>query len=137
MYLTQTLHRAARVHPEKIATICGERRTSYASLQDRVSRLAGALRMLGVAPGDRVGMLSLNSDRYLEYFFGVYWAGGVVNPPILAGVRPNLPIPLPIVIRAYCLSMTSSCLCSPRYASRRPASVRSFTAATMRRRKAC
>lgn len=80
MYLTQTLHRAARVHPEKIATICGERRTSYASLQDRVSRLAGALRMLGVAPGDRVGMLSLNSDRYLEYFFGVYWAGGVVNP---------------------------------------------------------
>jgi acyl-CoA synthetase (AMP-forming)/AMP-acid ligase II len=80
MYLTQTLHRAARVHPEKLATICGERRTSYASMQDRVSRLAGALRMLGVAPGDRVGMLSLNSDRYLEYFFGVYWAGGVVNP---------------------------------------------------------
>jgi len=80
MYLTQTLHRAARVHPDRLATIYGDRRTSYASLQDRVSRLAGALRALGIAPGDRVGMLSLNSDRYLEYFFGVYWAGGVVNP---------------------------------------------------------
>ena len=31
-------------------------------------------------PGDRVGMLSLNSDRYIEYFFAVPWAGGVLNP---------------------------------------------------------
>ena len=25
-------------------------------------------------------MLSLNSDRYLEYFMATYWAGGAVNP---------------------------------------------------------
>jgi len=79
MYLTQMLHRAARAHPEKLATICGDRRTHYARMQDRVSRLAGALRKLSVTPGDRVGMLSLNSDRYLEYVFAVYWEGGVVN----------------------------------------------------------
>ena len=80
MYMTQTLHRAARLHPTKLATIYGDRRTDYGSMQDRVSRFAGALRKLGVSPGDRVGMLSLNSDRYLEYYFSVYWAGGVVNP---------------------------------------------------------
>jgi acyl-CoA synthetase (AMP-forming)/AMP-acid ligase II len=80
MYMTQSLHRAVRAHPDKIATICGTRRHSYATFGDRVARLAGALRALGVTPGERVGMLSLNSDRYLEFFFGTYWAGGVVNP---------------------------------------------------------
>ena len=80
MYMTQTLHRAARLHPTKLATIYGDRRTDYGSMQDRVSRFAGALRKLGVSPVDRVGMLSLNSDHYREYFFSVYWAGGVVNP---------------------------------------------------------
>ena len=80
MNLTLSLERAARVHPRKLATICGERRHDYATLRDRVTRLAGALRRLGVAPGDRIGILSLNSDRYLEYFYATYWAGAVVNP---------------------------------------------------------
>ena len=30
--------------------------------------------------GDRVAMLSLNSDRYLEYQMAVPWGGGVLNP---------------------------------------------------------
>lgn len=80
MYLTQTLHRAARVHPRKPATIFGGRRTDYATMQERVARLAGAFRVAGVKPGDRVGILALNSDRYLEYFYATYWAGAVVNP---------------------------------------------------------
>ena len=80
MYMTQSLHRAARMHPSKPATIYGSRRQDYASLQQRVARLAGGLKSLGVEAGDRVAILSLNSDLYLEYFFAVYWAGGVVNP---------------------------------------------------------
>jgi acyl-CoA synthetase (AMP-forming)/AMP-acid ligase II len=80
MYLTQSLQRSARSQPKKLATICGSRRTDYATMLDRVARLGGALRSLGVGPGDRVAMLSLNSDRYLEYFYAVYWAGAVVNP---------------------------------------------------------
>ena len=80
MYLTQTLHRAARLHPKKPATICGTRRTDYGTMHERVARLGGALRQLGVKPGDRVALLALNSDRYLEYFYAVYWAGAVVNP---------------------------------------------------------
>lgn len=80
MYLTQSLQRSARSCPRKLATICGSRRTDYATMLDRVARLGGALRSLGVGPGDRVALLSLNSDRYLEYFYAVYWAGAVVNP---------------------------------------------------------
>ena len=80
MYLTQTLHRSARTQPKKLATIYAARRTDYATMLDRVARLGGALRALGVGTGDRVALLSLNSDRYLEYFYAVYWAGAVVNP---------------------------------------------------------
>lgn len=80
MYLTQPLHKASRERPEAIAVVCGARRRSFAGLTDRVARLAGALQQLGMRSGDRVGMMSLNSDRYVEYLYGVWWAGGVINP---------------------------------------------------------
>lgn len=80
MYLTQGLHRALQQLPNEMASIYLNRRHTFRQLADRVSRLAGGLRKLGVKAGDRVGMLSLNSDRFLEYYLAVYWAGGVVNP---------------------------------------------------------
>lgn len=80
MYLTQSLHRAIATKPQAIASIYGERRRTFAEMGNRVARFAGALRALGLQPGDRIGMLSLNSDRYLEYYMAVYWAGCAVNP---------------------------------------------------------
>lgn len=78
--LTQGLHRSLQQTPRATATIFGERRQDFATLGERVARLAGALRGAGMGVGDRVGMLALNSDRYLEYYLGVLWGGGVVNP---------------------------------------------------------
>ena len=80
MNITQALHRAVARQPNEVATICGGRRHTFSQFQDRVSRLAGALLGLDVGPGDRVGILSQNSDRYVEYFMGVPWAGAAVNP---------------------------------------------------------
>ncbi len=80
MYLTQGLHRALQLQPERVATIFRGRTRTYREFVDRISRLAGALQRLGMAPGDRVGMLALNSDRFLEYFMSVWWGGGVLNP---------------------------------------------------------
>lgn len=80
MYLTQNLRRSVQQTPDAVATVYQGRRRTFAQLGDRVARLAGALRELGLKPGDRVGMVALNSDWYLEYYLGVYWAGGVVNP---------------------------------------------------------
>ncbi len=80
MYLTQALHRATQWHPDRIAAIFGERRHSFRQLSDRVARLAAALQALGMRTGDRVAMLALNSDRYLEYQMAVPWGGGVLNP---------------------------------------------------------
>jgi long-chain acyl-CoA synthetase len=69
-----------RNHPGRLATICGERRQTFSQYGERVARLAGALRSLGLARGDRVGILAQNSDRYLEAYYGTWWAGGAVNP---------------------------------------------------------
>ncbi|GAB2505691.1 acyl-CoA synthetase [Nocardia heshunensis] len=80
MYLTQGLHRAVQQHPDGIMTICGERTRTFREVADRVARLAGALRGLGVTSGDRVAILALNSDRYSEYLLAVPWADAVVNP---------------------------------------------------------
>ncbi|SDU09685.1 long-chain acyl-CoA synthetase [Pseudomonas pohangensis] len=80
MYLTQALHRNLQSSPEQVMTICGGRQFSVRQFVERVSRLAAALRQLGVGSGDRVAMLSLNSDRYMEYLNGVPWADAVLNP---------------------------------------------------------
>jgi long-chain acyl-CoA synthetase len=46
----------------------------------RCRRLGGMLLGLGLAPGDRVGVIGLNSDRYLELYLGVPAAGFVLVP---------------------------------------------------------
>lgn len=80
MHLTQMLNSAADTRPGHIATIDGDRRKTWEEIRQRVTRLAAALRALGMAEGDRVAILALNSDRYTEYMFAVWWAGGAVVP---------------------------------------------------------
>jgi acyl-CoA synthetase (AMP-forming)/AMP-acid ligase II len=80
LHLTQALTRAVQQWPRATATVFGERRRCYAQLGERVARLAGALSALGVRPGDRVGLLALNSDYFLEWTLACWWAGGVLNP---------------------------------------------------------
>jgi acyl-CoA synthetase (AMP-forming)/AMP-acid ligase II len=79
-YLTQAIHRNAQTRKDKIATIHADRKRTWSDMKDRVARLAGGLHSLGVKDGDRVAILSLNSDRYLEYYFAVPWAGACVVP---------------------------------------------------------
>jgi acyl-CoA synthetase (AMP-forming)/AMP-acid ligase II len=80
MQLTSILRRAAQVNGDGIATIFGDRTRSWTQTLDRVARLAGALQAAGMAPGDRVALLSVNSDRFIEYFFATVWGGGAMMP---------------------------------------------------------
>ncbi|MBA3745094.1 long-chain-fatty-acid--CoA ligase [Sporichthya sp.] len=80
MNITQHLQRNALHNPDCESTIFGDRVRNWGETRERVARLAGALRSLGIASGESVAILSLNSDRYLEYLFAVPWADAVVNP---------------------------------------------------------
>ena len=80
MNTTQGLRRALQINPQGVAILEGERKLSWANVGERVSRFAGALREHGVATGDRVAILMLNSSRYLELYLAVGWAGAVIVP---------------------------------------------------------
>jgi fatty-acyl-CoA synthase len=74
------LRYAEQQYPGRTAVVCGRERFTYSQLAKRVGRLAGALRAVGVKPGDRVAFLSLNCHRLLEAYFGVLEAGAVLLP---------------------------------------------------------
>jgi acyl-CoA synthetase (AMP-forming)/AMP-acid ligase II len=80
MQLTQALRRAAQIYPQRTSTVFGERRRTWSETQNRVARLASGLDGMGLKAGDRVALIALNSDRYLEAVYAVLWSGGVVVP---------------------------------------------------------
>jgi len=76
----EAIRRAAQIRGHQPATICAGRTRSWSESMDRTARLAQALRMLGVQPNDRIGILGVNSDRYLEAMHATWWAGAVTVP---------------------------------------------------------
>lgn len=78
--VTRLIDRAALLNARGTASIFQDRELTWPQFADRVARLAGALRRLGLQSGDRVGILSHNSEFYFEYLFAVAWAGGVITP---------------------------------------------------------
>src|SRR3954471_2123408 len=74
------LERSARVWAGRPAVATGGRSFTYAEHHDRVRRLAGALKALGVQPGDRVATLLPNVHAMLELHYAVPGIGGVLVP---------------------------------------------------------
>ena len=54
-------------------------RYTYTTFAERVSQLAGALRKVGVDPGDTVAVMDWDSHRYLECFFAIPMLGAVLQ----------------------------------------------------------
>jgi len=79
--LSDYLDTAARRYPDKPAiAYCGAT-TTYAQLRQRVDALAAYLQQrLGVAPGDRVLLVSQNCPQFVTAFYAVLRAGAVVVP---------------------------------------------------------
>ncbi len=80
LLVTDFFRRAARHYPTKLALVDGPQRFLYRDLEDRIDRFSNALLGLGLAPGDRVCMLSPNSHFYFESFFATAQAGLVLVP---------------------------------------------------------
>jgi Acyl-CoA synthetases (AMP-forming)/AMP-acid ligases II len=88
--ISQTLRRAVQQHSNGTATIYKDRKQSWREFEDRVARLAAGLLSLGIERGSRIAILSLNSDRYLEYFYAVPWAGAALNPVNIRLAPPEI-----------------------------------------------
>lgn len=52
---------------------------TYREFHGRLQRLAAGLTSLGIAPGDRVAVMDVDSHRYLECFFAVPMLGAVLQ----------------------------------------------------------
>jgi fatty-acyl-CoA synthase len=74
------LRRSAYVWPERPAIVHGERRYTYRQFEERVNRLASALRALGLSHLDRVAIIAPNIPAMLDAHFGVPAAGLVIVP---------------------------------------------------------
>ena len=75
---TAYLRRAARVHGDRIGVVDGDIRFSYEQFLQRALKFAGALKAMGVAPGDRVALLAGNSHVMLAAHYAVPFAGAVL-----------------------------------------------------------
>lgn len=78
--LSQVIGRSALLRGDEPAIIDGDRRVGWREFADRIARMAGLLRAIGMGEGDRVAMLALNSHHYLEAFFAVPRGGGIFTP---------------------------------------------------------
>ncbi|HWW53949.1 MAG TPA: AMP-binding protein, partial [Acidimicrobiales bacterium] len=56
----------------RLALVCGERRLTYAALDERATRLAHGLASLGVARNDHVGLYLYNCAEYVETMLACY-----------------------------------------------------------------
>jgi fatty-acyl-CoA synthase len=73
------LPRAAEIFPDRVASIHGNARYTYAQLYARARRLASALARRGVRRGDVVSAMLPNVPAMLEAHYGVPMAGAVLN----------------------------------------------------------
>ena len=66
--------------PDRTAIVFEGKRLSFIELSERANRLANALAGLGIKKGDRVAMLQVNCDQYVEAYYGVAKSGAIFVP---------------------------------------------------------
>ena len=80
MNTTEFLTISTAIVPDRPAMIFEGRRISFEELQSRVNRLANALADLGIGAGDRVAMLQVNCNQYIEAYFATAKLDAVFVP---------------------------------------------------------
>jgi acyl-CoA synthetase (AMP-forming)/AMP-acid ligase II len=85
-----SLRSTARRVPDAEALQFGDRTLTYRELDQEVDRYAGVLRALGVVKGDRVCLMSGNSDLFVFAFYAVQRLGAILVPVNPASAPPEV-----------------------------------------------
>jgi acyl-CoA synthetase (AMP-forming)/AMP-acid ligase II len=88
MNLAALLFDVARRLPTQPAVSDDAQSFNYRALAERIARLAGGLRALDLAPGDRVILALENCGEFVELMFGC-WAAGLCAVPTNARLHPR------------------------------------------------
>lgn len=72
------LSRSASVYPDKTAVVYGRIRHTYRQFQERVNRLANALKRMGIGKGDKVAFVCPNTPPMLEAHYAVPMIGAAL-----------------------------------------------------------
>ena len=86
--LSSALATTARRVPERTALVDGERRLSYAQFDAAVNRVAHVLSAKGLAKGDRLALMSYNTEGFVLTFYAAMRIGVIVVP-----VNPRMAAP--------------------------------------------
>ncbi len=80
MNTTDFLSIANAICPERDAVVFGGKKWAVAHVNERVNRLSHALIGLGIEHGDRIGMLQVNCNQYVEAYFAAAKLGAIFVP---------------------------------------------------------
>ncbi|MCK4698580.1 MAG: AMP-binding protein, partial [Dehalococcoidia bacterium] len=80
MNTTEFLAITSAICPDRTAIVFEGKRLSFNELSERANRLANALAGLRIKKGDRVAMLQVNCDQYVEAYYGVAKSGAIFVP---------------------------------------------------------
>lgn len=78
MLVTHGLRRAARQAPDEVAYEFEGATVTWRGFEERVARAASGLTVLGVKPGDRIAVMSENTQAFLEVLLASSWCGAVL-----------------------------------------------------------
>ncbi|WP_257954691.1 AMP-binding protein [Nocardioides sp. B-3] len=78
--LAGQLARSSHAYPTKSALVFGETERTYRQLDEEVNQYAHALAALGVTKGDRVALMSGNSDVFVIAMYATFRLGAVFVP---------------------------------------------------------
>ncbi|MBI5442428.1 MAG: long-chain-fatty-acid--CoA ligase [Deltaproteobacteria bacterium] len=80
MNTTDFLQIATAICPDRDCVVFEGHRFTYAQVNDRANQLAGALDRLGVRQSDRVGIVAVNCNQFVEAYFATAKVGGIFVP---------------------------------------------------------
>ena len=80
MNTTDFLNIANAICPGRDSIVFEGKRWTYAQINERVNRLANAMTELGAGKGDRVGMLQVNCNQYVEAYYASAKLGAIFVP---------------------------------------------------------